>query len=101
MKYKQNYIYLITDKDRFKIGFTTNPKKRNSEYKVHNLDYKFEGVFKVDDKEAEKSIHMSLLKQGFTRCLSYKEWFEGNLSLKKLEQEIKDYYSRKDYINVL
>lgn len=88
---KKQYLYLVTEDDKFKIGITSNPKARNAQYKVHNLNYKFHGIFEVPDKKIEKSIHYSLLKKGYKRCKSYKEWFEGSFSLFLLQEEIKDY----------
>lgn len=94
------YLYLISSDNRFKIGITKDFKKRNYQYKVHNTNYRFEGIFEVDRKEIEKSIHMSLLKKGYRRCLSYKEWFEGTFSLKDLEKEIKDCLERLRVLGV-
>lgn len=94
MKY---YLYLITTNNTFKVGITSSPKHRNKHYKLHNTSYTFEGIFEVDNKEIEKSIHMALLRKGYKLCQGYKEWFEGNFSLAELEQEINDYKSRINF----
>lgn len=91
---KKIYLYLITDNNKFKIGITSNPKRRNQNYKEHNTNYTFQGIFEVKNKQIEKSIHMSLLKKGFIRCHSYKEWFLGKFTLKDLENEINEYNKR-------
>jgi hypothetical protein len=92
---------LLAKKDKFKIGITNNPKQRNSIYKEHNLNYKFEGIFKVENKEIEKSIHLSLLKKGYKKLNSYKEWFEGTFSLLQLENEIDEYNKRLKFCKLV
>lgn len=90
----KNYLYLVTSNNRFKVGITSNPKKRNYQYKAHNLDYKFEGIFEVKNKNIEKYIHWNLLKIGYKRCKNYKEWFEGTYSLFLLKNDIEDYNNK-------
>lgn len=78
------YLYLITEPNRFKVGYTSNYKKRFSSYKTHNLTAKVSGIFKIPNKKYEKIIHLELLRK-FKRCNNSKEWFEGTITNNELQ----------------
>ena len=43
----KQYLYLIEDDNRFKIGYSKNPKKRYLDYKLHNPTFVFKGIFQI------------------------------------------------------
>lgn len=94
------YLYLITLEDKFKVGITTNPKARYKAYKDHNPNCKMHGMIEVPNKEVEKSVHGTILKKGYRRCDSYKEWFLGEFNLKDLSEAIKLYFSNIQKCNL-
>jgi hypothetical protein len=55
---KNNFFYIIKNENKYKLGFTSNIKKRYKNYKAHlgsvNLVYVYEGV---DSNVVEKYFH--------------------------------------------
>ena len=45
------YLYLIKTAEAFKVGYTTDPKKRFKMYKTHNPSQSLEGLIEVVDKK--------------------------------------------------
>ncbi len=89
------YLYLIKEPNRFKIGYTKNPKQRFRVYKEHNTKLKVSGIFEVPNKDFESLVHLELLKNNYKRCLTYKEWFEGDVSNHQIENIIKKFEERQ------
>ena len=46
-------IYIIYDVNKFKVGFTTNPKRRFAHYKTHNPTAKVQAVLNIEDKDLD------------------------------------------------
>lgn len=62
------YTYLIEQQDKYKIGFTTDLKRRMSQYKTHNSDFKLLYIIKGNQ---EKELH-----EKFKEYKVYSEWFD-------------------------
>ena len=77
------YVYLVKSKDnsKFKIGYTTNPRSRASQYKTHSLDIEYVAHIEVPEKKYETLCHWQLMKEGYTKCLihGFTEWFNGTI----------------------
>ena len=78
------FLYLLTNNDTFKVGYSIDPTRRLKEYKTHNPHAKIEGIFRVESKNIEWAVHMELKKRGYKSC-QQPEWFYGNLHYKELE----------------
>jgi len=93
------HLYLIKEPNRFKVGYTSNYKKRFSSYKTHNLTAKVSGIFKIVDKKCEKAVHYELLKYNYKKCLNSKEWFEGDITNNEVQEmvnKINEYFKTKN-----
>ncbi|OQB40858.1 MAG: T5orf172 domain protein [candidate division CPR1 bacterium ADurb.Bin160] len=84
---KREYLYLVRSKnnDKFKIGYTINPRSRAKNYQTHSLDVEFIGYKEIPDKKYEKLCHYELLKRQYKKCVTQgkTEWFEGHINLKE------------------
>jgi len=78
-----HYVYLVKAKDnsKFKIGYTSNPRSRASQYKTHSLDVEYIAHIDVPEKRYETLCHWQLHKEGYTKCIvrGSTEWFDGNI----------------------
>ena len=78
-----NYVYLVKSKDntKFKIGFTTNPRSRATQYRTHSLDVEYIAHIEVPEKRYETLCHWQLLKDNFMKCnvKGSTEWFDGSI----------------------
>ena len=54
-------LYLIKSRDRFKIGYTSNLKKRLNTYLTHNPDIELL-AYKQGNKNDEKELHIKYKK---------------------------------------
>ena len=91
------YVYLIKTVDAFKVGCTTNPKKRFKAYKTHNPLQTLEGLIEVVHNRVEKAVHIAILRRGYRKFPQRQEWFIGNLTLEdftKLVEEENDYWKK-------
>jgi len=84
---REMYIYLVVDRDRFKVGYSKDPHARIKHYKTHSSYVSMVGIFKVVSKEVEKSVRAELLKLGYDKCNRYPrdEWFKGEISVNRLQ----------------
>jgi len=81
---KDKFLYLLTNQDTFKVGYSIDPTRRLKEYKTHNPHAKIEGIFRVESKSMEWIVQTELKKRGYKTC-QQPEWFYGNLHYKELE----------------
>lgn len=58
---KNEVLYLIKSRDRFKIGYTSNLKKRLNTYLTHNPDIELL-AYKQGNKNDEKELHIKYKK---------------------------------------
>lgn len=94
------YLYLVIDDGKFKVGYSKDPRKRQKQYKTHNATAKIIGIYAVEDKSMEKSVFLELLKLGYRRCNRYPldEWFNGEISLNRLQWIIDCVNARRSYV---
>ncbi len=89
----KHYLYLIktSDKSKFKIGYTSNPKKRYKTYKTHNPDFIFECYYEVPSKKHETMVHNQLKVKHYDKIQilnGWQEWFEGEITNKEFKDLI-------------
>jgi len=97
---KKHYLYLVRNKENilFKIGYTSqqNPRKRIRQYISHNPDIKVSGYWEVPNKNFDIYVQNELKKLWYKSCLvkGQKEWFEGIIENKELEEIIERFKKR-------
>lgn len=97
---KKHYIYLVKNKEntKFKIGYTSqkNPKIRIKHYITHNPDVSISGYWEVPNKKFDIYIQTELKKLWYKPCIrkGQKEWFDGNIENKDIEDIIEKFKKR-------